>query len=64
MKPLLTCVALTCSIVVVFTNIACVIAQEPEAPRLDHVQLEASPLVQGVEGDLNIEAYLQVNGTC
>lgn len=64
MKTLLTCLALVCFAFAFCMNIALVIGANEEAPKLDHVQLSVSPLIQGVEGTLTIQTYVQVDGTC
>lgn len=55
-------VLLACLVLVVFMNIASVNATE--LPRLDHVDLEISPTLTGVNGTLSIETLVQVDGTC
>ena len=64
MKAFGTYLILTCSILAICTNTKWVIAADVEAPRLDYAQLNVSPLIQGVEGALTIQTYVQVNGTC
>ena len=64
MKALLACLVLACSTFAVRTNIAWVIGANPEFAKLDHAQLNVSPLIQGVEGTLTIQTYVQVVGKC
>ncbi len=52
------------SLAIVATSILQATAATVELPRLDHAQLDVSPLVQGVGGPLTIETQAQVNGTC
>lgn len=64
MKAMLACLVLTCSTFAVCANIAWVIGANKEAPKLDHAHLDVSPLIQGVEGTLTIQTYVQVVGKC
>lgn len=64
MKAVFTGLAVTCCILAICTNIVLVTAANPENPKLDHAQLIVSPKIQGVEGTLTIQTYVQINGTC
>ena len=63
MNKLLAAFALTCSILALCQSFAGVLGAG-EQPKLSSVSLVVSPLTQGVGGQVHINTYVQVNGTC
>jgi hypothetical protein len=63
-KAALTSFILACSMIATLGNAVLALPSNAEKPRLDHASLFASPTVQGVGGTVNVQASVQVNGTC
>ena len=63
MKTIFIGLAFACSILAMCTSVVWAI-DTSENPKLDHAQLNVSPLIQGVDGPLTIETSVQLNGTC
>jgi hypothetical protein len=54
----------TCSILAIYPNAYTVFGLNPENPKIGSAILDVSPLTQGVHGDLAIQTFVRINGTC
>lgn len=63
MKKALIACAFACCLLALCSTFA-VVFGAGEHPKLSSAQLDVSPLTQGVGGQLAINTYVQVNGTC
>jgi hypothetical protein len=61
-KPLVAC-AFACCLLALCSSFPGVLGAG-EHPKLSSAQLDVSPLTQGVGGQLTLNTYVQVNGTC